>query len=91
MFRAYGYGATMGAWVTDYLAYWAGHDGYVRHVKSNFRAPAFESDVSFVNGEVIAVEAETPLGIPLVTVKVRVTSQDGAVLVDAKGEVELPL
>ena len=34
MARAYGYGATMGAWVTDYLAYWAGNDGFVRHAKS---------------------------------------------------------
>ena len=34
MARAYGYGATMGAWCTDYLAYWAGHDGMVRHTKA---------------------------------------------------------
>src|SRR3546814_14253581 len=27
MHRAYGYGATMAAWNTDYLAFWAGHDG----------------------------------------------------------------
>lgn len=39
MARAYGYGATMGAWVTDYLAYWAGHDGFVRHTKAAFRGP----------------------------------------------------
>jgi hypothetical protein len=29
--RAYGYGATMGAWVTDYVAFWAGHEGFVRY------------------------------------------------------------
>ncbi len=47
MARAYGYGATMGAWCTDYLANWAGNDGMVRHIKSDFRTPAFEGDVTY--------------------------------------------
>ena len=53
MGRAYGYGATMGAWCTDYLAYWAGHDGMVRHTKTEFRGPAFEGDVTYFDGEVV--------------------------------------
>ncbi|MGO8713272.1 MAG: MaoC family dehydratase N-terminal domain-containing protein [Rhizomicrobium sp.] len=91
MARAYGYGATMGAWVTDYLAYWAGHDGFVRHVKSSFRGPAFEGDVTYFEGEVIAKQAESAWGVPLVEVRVRLTNQDGGVLVDAAAEVELPV
>lgn len=91
MARAYGYGATMGAWVTDYLAYWAGHDGFVRHTKAAFRGPAFEGDATYFQGEVIAKNAETGWGVPLVTIKVRLANQDGSVLVDATGEVELPL
>ena len=91
MARAYGYGATMGAWVTDYLAYWAGHDGFVRHTKASFRGPAFEGDVTYFQGEVIAKEAESSWGVPLATVKVRLANQDGSVLVDATAEVELPL
>ena len=90
MYRAYGYGATMGAWVTDYLAYWGGHDGFVRHVKSSFRAPAFEGDVSFVDGEVIALDTQSEWDVPLAAIRVKVTNQDGDVLVDAVGEVELP-
>ena len=39
MARAYGYGATMGAWCTDYLAYWAGHDGMVRHSRRTSARP----------------------------------------------------
>ncbi len=35
--RAYGYGATMGAWVTDYVAHWAGHEGFVRYSNTAFR------------------------------------------------------
>ena len=64
MSRAYGYGATMGAWNTDYLAYWAGHDGIVRHAKSDFRSPAFEGDVTYVEGEVVDKIADSPWGFP---------------------------
>lgn len=91
MARAYGYGATMGAWVLDYLAYWAGHDGFVRYTKSQFRGPAFESDVTYFDAEVVAKNAETPWGVPLVTVKLKLTNQDGTIVVDATGDVELPL
>lgn len=90
MARAYGYGATMGAWVTDYLAYWAGHDGFVRHTKSSFRGPAFEGDVTYFEGEVVAREPDSVWGVPLVTLKVRLANQHGDVLVDATAEVELP-
>lgn len=91
MARAYGFGATMGAWCNDYLAFWAGHDGMVRHCKAPFRAPAFEGDITCIDGEVIGRDTESALGVPLVAVAVRMTNQDGAVLVDAKAEVELPL
>lgn len=91
MARAYGYGATMGAWVHDYLAYWAGHDGYIWHSKSQFRGPAFEGDVTYFEGEVIAKQLETPNGRPLVTIKVGLANQDGSKLVDTTAEVEVPL
>lgn len=91
MARAYGYGATMQAWVTDYLAFWAGHDGFVRHIKSTFRGPAFEGDVTYFDGEVIAKEADTTWGVPLVTLKAKLTNQDGGTLVDAIAEIELPI
>ena len=29
--RAYGYGASMGAWVLDYVANWAGETGFISH------------------------------------------------------------
>ncbi|MCK9932505.1 MaoC family dehydratase N-terminal domain-containing protein [Frankia sp. Mgl5] len=88
--RAYGYGATMGAWCTDYLSYWAGHDGLVRHTKSSFRGPAFEGDVTYFDAEVVAKEEESAWGVPLVHVKLRLTNQDGGVLVTCTAEVELP-
>jgi acyl dehydratase len=91
MVRAYGYGATMGAWCTDYLAYWAGHDGMVRHSKASFRGPAFEGDVTYFDAEIIGKEPESTWGVPLVQVKLRLTNQDSAVVVDCTAEVELPL
>ena len=90
MARAYGYGATMGAWCTDYLSYWAGNDGMVRHSKASFRLPAFEGDVTYFEAEVIGKEEQSTWGAPLVQVKVTLTNQDGGVLVDCTAEVELP-
>jgi hypothetical protein len=40
---------------------------------------------------VIAKEAESAFGAPLVTVKLRMTNQDGGVILDGTAEVELPL
>jgi acyl dehydratase len=56
-----------------------------------FRGPSFEGDVTYVDGEVTAKEPESAFGVPLVTVKVRMTNQDGVALVDGLAEVELPL
>lgn len=91
MARAYGYGATMGAWCTDYLANWAGHDGMVRHIKSDFRGPAFEGDVTYFDAEIVDKQTESTWGVPLVQIKLRLTNQDGGVLVSSVAEVELPL
>lgn len=91
MARSYGYGATMGAWCTDYLAYWAGHDGMVRHSKADFRSPAFEGDVTWFDAEVVDKQPESAWGVPLVQVKLNLTNQDGKVLVDCSAELELPL
>jgi len=90
MSRAYGYGATMAAWNTDYLAAWAGHDGLVRHAKSDFRSPAFEGDVTFIDGEVVDKIEKSEWGFPVVQVKVRMTDQNGKTVVTSTNEVELP-
>ncbi|AZG45128.1 hypothetical protein D7316_01722 [Gordonia insulae] len=91
MARAYGYGATMGAWCTDFLANWAGYDGMVRHTKADFRAPAFEGDVTYFDAEIIDKQAQSEWGVPLVQIKLKLTNQDGDGLVSCIAEVELPL
>jgi len=90
MARAYGFGATMAAWNTDYLAYWAGNDGFVRHTKADFRGPAFEGDVTYFEGQVIGKEENSAWGVPLVQVEVKLTDQDGKTVVKSVNEVELP-
>ncbi|WP_068274085.1 FAS1-like dehydratase domain-containing protein [Aldersonia kunmingensis] len=90
MSRAYGYGATMGGWCTDYLAYWAGHDGMVRHSKADFRLPAFEGDVTYFDAEIIGKQEQSEWGVPLVQIELRLTNQDGGTLVKCTAEVELP-
>ncbi|WP_228782138.1 hypothetical protein [Nocardia abscessus] len=90
MARAYGYGATMGAWCTDYLSYWAGHDGMVRHSKADFRLPAFKGDVTYSDAEIVGKETDSTWGVPLIQVNLRLTDQDFGVLVDCTDEVELP-
>ena len=90
MSRAYGYGATMAAWNTDYLAMWAGHDGMVRHAKSDFRTPAFEGDVTYFEGEVVDKIENSIWGFPVVQVKVKLTDQNGKTVVSSLNEVELP-
>lgn len=87
---AYGYGASMSAWFHDYMAYWAGTDGYIWHSKSQFRSPAFEGDVTYLDGEVIDKIDQSPYGMPVVVLKVKQTTQDGDVILSATAEVELP-
>jgi acyl dehydratase len=87
--RGYGYGASMGAWVLDYVAYWAGHRGFVRHSNVQYRFPAFEGDVTYLDADVTAKRVDDLLGCGLVTLEVVMTTQDGAVM--AKGPVEVQL
>src|SRR3954452_4005541 len=87
--RGYGYGASMGAWALDYVAYWAGARGFVRHSKIQYRFPPFEGDVTFVDAEVTDLRVEPLLSAPVATLKLPMTNQDGSVLAAGSVEVEL--
>ncbi len=88
--RAYGYGATMGAWVTDYIAYWAGNDGFVRYSNTSYRSPAYEGDVTYLDAVIRERVEESVWGAPLVRLDVKMTNQDGSVLATGTADVELP-
>jgi acyl dehydratase len=85
--RAYGYGASMGAWVLDYVSNWAGEYALIWHSNIQYRNPAFAGDVTYLIGEVIAKGPEPITGRNLVTVMVEMTNQNGLVM--AKGPVEV--
>jgi hypothetical protein len=87
--RHFGYGASMGAWALDYVSYWAGDEGFIRHSNIAYRFPVFEGDVSYLNGEVTEQRWEPLLGVHLTTVQVVMANQDG--LVVAKGPVDVEL
>ena len=88
--RAYGYGASMGAWVLDYVAMWAGDRALTRHSAVQYRFPAFEGDVTYLDGEVTGTRHDPTLGSGVVTIEVVMTTQDGTVMAKGPVEVEIP-
>ena len=72
------------------MRYWAGHDGYIWHSKTQFRSPAFEGDVTYVDGEVIEKIDMSPYGMPVVRIASKMTTQTGETILTAKAEVQLP-
>lgn len=87
--RGYGYGASMGAWILDYVSGWAGEWGMITHSSANFRNPAFTGDATFLAGEVTSTRVDRR-GRHLVGVAVTMTTQTDAVMAKATVEVRLP-
>lgn len=87
---AYGYGSSMNAWHLDTVAYWAGHEGYIWHSKTEFRSPAFEGDITYVDAKVLDKQDNSEFGMPVVTVETRMTTQDGATILKGTAVVSLP-
>ena len=87
--RAYGYGASMGAWIIDYLAGWAGETGRVVHCIANYRGPALSGDVTIQSGEIVE-KMITEDGRHLIRVETKMVNQRGGVQATATAEIELP-
>jgi hypothetical protein len=87
--RAYGYGASMGAWVTDYLSGWAGEHGFVVHSAANYRGPALSGDITIQTGEVIKKFVDEE-GRHVVQLKCLMSNQKGTIMCTATAEVQLP-
>lgn len=87
--RGYGYGASMGSWVTDFLSGWAGEHGMVVHSTANYRGPALTGDVTIQTAEVTekSVDAE---GRHLVHVKHLMENQRGVKMCTGTAEIWLP-
>jgi acyl dehydratase len=89
--RGYGYGASMGAWIIDYLANWGGEWSQIVHSNMQYRAPALTGDATFLDGEVVAIDHSDPSGQPIASVRVVMTNQDDAVMAQGTAEIALPL
>jgi hypothetical protein len=87
--RAYGYGASMGAWILDYLAGWAGEWGLVVHSNCAYRGPAFTGDITVSNATVIDKSVDDQ-GRPIVRVDFKMTDQRGTTMATAKAQIALP-
>jgi acyl dehydratase len=87
--RSYGYGASMGSWITDYLAGWAGEWGMVVHSNCSYRGPAFTGDITIMTGEITDKFVDEQ-GRTLVQATVKMTNQKGVTLATAKAEIALP-
>jgi len=87
--RGYGYGATMGAWVLDYLTNWGGEHSFVLHTDVKYRGPALTGDVTFLDGEVSAVNHDDPRGM-IATVEVLMSNQKGEVMAKGPAQILLP-
>lgn len=87
--RSYGYGASMGAWILDYFAGWAGEWGFVLHSNCSYRGPAFTGDITIMNAEVIDKRVDED-GRNIVQVDCKMTNQLDTVMATAKAEIELP-
>jgi hypothetical protein len=87
--RAYGYGASMGAWVLDYLAGWAGEWGLVVHANSAYRGPAYTGDITIQTGKIVDKFIDDE-GRPVVQVESRMANQLDVTMATAKAEIQLP-
>jgi len=87
--RAYGYGASMGAWVLDYVNNWGGEWSDIMHSKISYTTPAMTGDLTKLNGEVVAIKEDVMSGQPMCVIQVRMSNQHDETL--AKGHVELRL
>ncbi len=88
--RGYGYGASMGAWILDYLTNWCGEWGEVLHSNMQYRFPAFTGDASYLDGQVERMIWDDPSGRPVAVVSVTMTNQKGDTMAKGTAEVRLP-
>jgi hypothetical protein len=87
--RGYGYGASMGAWIIDYVAAWAGEWGIITHSSAQYRNPALTGDATFLWGEVVGTRVDRKRA-HIAVVKVDMRNQDDVAMATATVEVELP-
>lgn len=88
--RGYGYGASMGAWVLDYLANWGGEWATILHSKSQYRSAVLTGDATFLDGSVTEKYIDGETGDHVVKVSFQMTNQAGAEQARGTAEIAFP-
>lgn len=88
--RGYGYGASMGAWILDYLGNWAGEWGVIRHSRAQYRSPALTGDLTSLTGVVTGKEVDAGTGDHLVEVQYTMMDQQESIMARGKAKIALP-
>jgi acyl dehydratase len=89
--RAFGYGASMSAYILDHVANWAGERGSILHSDLQYRSPVLVGDLTYVDATVAGVERAASPGHGDVRIDVAMTSQTGTVLGSGPVTVRLPM
>ena len=89
--RAYGYGATIGAWIHDYFTSWAGEWGFLAHSTAQFRTPVLVGDVTYLRATITGKSTTKNPAEGKVTSEYVMTSHRGEVLTQGIGELLLPM
>jgi len=87
--RGYGYGASMGAYILDYLAGWAGEYGMITHCNSHYRGPVFTGDITVQTAEIVEKTTDEE-GRSIVKVKSAMKNQEDTILATATASIALP-
>ena len=88
--RGYGYGASMGAWILDYVSDWGGEWSDIVHSQMSYRSPAMTGDLTKLNAEVVAIQNDDPSGQPVAKIHVVMSNHDEAILAEGDVLVRLP-
>ncbi|HMD45766.1 MAG TPA: MaoC family dehydratase N-terminal domain-containing protein [Acidimicrobiales bacterium] len=88
--RGYGYGASMGAWILDYLGNWAGEWGTIVHSNAQYRSPALTGDLTSLDGTVTGKQIDPVTGDHQVEVQYTMTDQREAIMAKGKATIALP-
>lgn len=84
--EAYDYGCQRVCWLAHMLGDWMGDAGFLAELDSKIRRPNIMGDVSWLAGEVVAVDLEAATA----TIKLSITNQLGEVNTTGVGRVRLP-
>src|SRR3546814_15526050 len=83
--RAYGYGASMGAWILDYFSGWAGEYGSLIHTNCAYRGPALCGDISIMDATITGqeIDDQRPANVKA---EFKKKNQPGTTIATAKSE-----